>query len=228
VREKVLGFLVFLVVGLYRLTLRIRIVGEENRQRVLFRGQVLLYGLWHQRMVLGILRHPWGRWATMASLSEDGAIIAGFLRYWGFRVVRGSSSRGGRAALGEMVELLSGPRPRARGAALTCDGPRGPARRSKPGIGILAQKLGAAVLPTSSSAVRARFLDSWDRYLVPMPFTRCVVVFGEPLEPRPGEPEDEFLARLDSAIDAVTDEADRQTGQTNAPRGRPPKPEAAA
>jgi lysophospholipid acyltransferase (LPLAT)-like uncharacterized protein len=228
VRDKALGLLLYVVIGLYRLTLRIRTVGEENRQRVIRRGQPILYALWHQRMVLSILKHPREGWATMASRSADGGVIAAFLHFWGFRVVRGSSSRGGPAALGEMVDLLGGQDPPCKGAALTCDGPRGPARKSKPGIAYLASKVGAAVVPLSSSAVRARFLDSWDRYLLPIPFTRCVVVFGEPIERAEGESEADFLGRLDAAVDAVTDEADRLTGQENAPRGRPPRVKAAA
>ena len=202
--------------------------GEENRQRVIRRGQPILYALWHQRMVLPILKHPREGWATMASRSEDGGVIAAFLQFWGLRVVRGSSSRGGAAAMGELVDLLSGENPRCRGAALTCDGSRGPARKSKPGIAYLAAKVGAAVVPMAGSAVRARFLDSWDRYLFPIPFTRCVVVFGEPIERAGGESEADFLLRVDAAIDVVTDEADRLTGQTNAPRGRPPRIKAVA
>jgi lysophospholipid acyltransferase (LPLAT)-like uncharacterized protein len=173
--------------------------------------------IWHQRMVCGILKHPWRGVVTMASQSSDGDVIAGFLLFWGFRAVRGSSSRGGAFALAEMIEALRGT---DRWAALTPDGPRGPARRSKLGIAQLAEALGAPVLPAGTSSSRPRFLRSWDRYLLPMPFSRCVVLFGPPVERAEGESAEAFLARLDAAVDAATEEADRLCGVANAPRER--------
>ncbi len=119
-----------------------------------------------------------------------------------------------------MSEMIRAMRDGAAGAALTTDGPRGPARRSKPGVAKVAEELGAAVFPTASSCRRPKFLDSWDSYLVPLPFSRGLCLFGEPLRREADEPEDAFLARLDRAIDAATNEADRLCGITGAPRGR--------
>ncbi len=216
-RARLLGFLVFVVAALWRATLRIRFVGEEHRDELLRSGLPILHALWHQRMVVAILSH--GRWGavTMASRSSDGEIIATFLKLWGFKVVRGSASRGGRSALLEMIRML---RSGTRGAALTTDGPRGPARRSKSGLARLAAELRAPALPVGSSSTRPLFLKSWDRYLVPLPFSRCVVVFGEPVWPAPGESDESYLARVDAAIDRETSEADRICGVVGAPRGR--------
>jgi lysophospholipid acyltransferase (LPLAT)-like uncharacterized protein len=88
----------------------------------------------------------------------------------------------------------------------------------------LAEALDAPIMPVGTSSRRPRFLRSWDRYLVPMPFSRCAVVFGEGLKREPGEPQETFLARVDAAIDAMTDEADRLCGVAGAPRERGPKP----
>lgn len=221
-RGKLIGFLVFLFVGLWRLTLRIRIVGEENRRAIMASGRPVLHAIWHQRMVLGILKHPFSGTITMASRSEDGEVIATFLACWGFRATRGSSSKGGGQALAEMVDFLKGT---TRWAALTPDGPRGPARRCKSGLARLAEETGGAVMPVGSSSSRPRFLGSWDRYLLPMPFSRCVVVFGPPVERVEGESPEAWLARVDAAIDAMTDEADRICGVTDAPREREPRRE---
>ncbi len=201
----------------YRLTLRIRIVGAENRVAAEARGGPVLHALWHQRMVLGILRHPRSHTVTMASRSRDGGVIAGFLNLWGFVSVRGSSSRGGGAAMRAMVDMLRGT---TRWAALTPDGPRGPARRSKPGIAWLAREVGGSILPTGTSSTRPCFLRSWDRFLVPLPFSRCVVVFEPAFDPKPGESEDEFLARLDAELDRVADLADSLCRVQGAPRER--------
>lgn len=216
-RSRLLGFVLFVLVVLWRATLRIRVVGEERRTVLAAEGVPVLHALWHQRMVVGILSNGFKGVVTMASRSADGEVIAAFLRFWGYRVVRGSSSRGGKEAMREMIrEGHVG----ARWTALTTDGPRGPARRSKTGVLTLAEAVGAAVLPVGSSSSSPKFLRSWDNFLVPLPFSRCACVYGEPLRPEPGETEDAFLARLDRALDAATDEADRICGVTAAPRGR--------
>ena len=211
-----LGVLVFLAITGYRATLRMTIVGEEHRQAIRAKGKKPLHAIWHQRMVGGILAHRGEGYVTMASRSEDGTIIATFLKYWGFGAARGSSSRGGDVASADFLEGLK----TAPGGALTPDGPRGPARKCKRGILVLAEQGNALVLPSSSSSTRPRFLDSWDRFLVPLPFTRCVVVFSPALERGDAESEDGFLARAEAAIDAVTDEADRLCDVVNAPRER--------
>ena len=216
VLPRVLGFLTFLAVSLYRTTLLLTVVGEGHRQAIRAKGKKPLHAIWHQRMVGGILAHRGMGFVTMASKSDDGEIIATFLKYWGFVAVRGSSSRGGDVASADFLEAFK----TAAGSALTPDGPRGPARRCKRGIAVLAEQGNALVLPSSSSSSRPRFLNSWDRFLVPLPFSRCVVVYGPALERAAGESEDAFLARAAEAIDAVTDEADRLCGVANAPRER--------
>jgi lysophospholipid acyltransferase (LPLAT)-like uncharacterized protein len=75
-------------------------------------------------------------------------------------------------------------------------------------------------LPSSSSSSRPKFLNSWDRFLLPLPFSRCVVVFAPAVERAAAESEAAFLVRAAAAIDAVTDEADRLCGVTGAPRER--------
>jgi len=221
VRDRLLGFLVFVAVAALRATLRIRIVGEENRRAIEALDRPVLHSIWHQRMVLGILAHRGSDTVTMASRSQDGGVIAGFLSWWGFRTARGSSSRGGAVAARAMVDALG--TTGRRWAALTPDGPRGPARRSKPGLAWLAAQLDAPLLPVGTSSSRPRFLRSWDRFLFPMPFSRGVVVFGPPVARLPGEEEAAFLSRVDTAIDAATEEADRLCGVVDAPREREPR-----
>lgn len=214
--QRFLGVVVFLVISLWKATLRVSIVGEEHRQAVRAKGKKPLHAIWHQRMVGGILAHRGEGYVTMASKSEDGEIIATFLAYWGFVAARGSSSRGGDVASAAFLEALKS----APGGALTPDGPRGPARKCKRGILVLAEQGNALVLPSASSSSRPRFLNSWDRFLLPLPFSRCVVVFGPALERGDAESEEAFLARAAEAIDAATDEADRLCGVANAPRER--------
>ena len=177
---------------------------RDRYESVAARKVPILFALWHGRMFLSIQAHRKQGIATMASLSKDGAIIAAWLEKNGYIVARGSSSRAGGSALRTMVRQIRN----GRHAALTVDGPRGPARVVAPGIVQLARLTGGWILPISSSASRPRFLKSWDRYLLPMPFSRGVVAYGEAF-PIPREMSDEdAAAKIAAAIDATTGDAD--------------------
>src|SRR6185295_20320325 len=101
-------------------------------------------------------------------------------------------TRGGSQALRGIVRRVRA----GRDAALTVDGPKGPPRAVQPGIVQLARLTGAWILPITFSSSRPRFLASWDRYLLPKPFSRNVVAYGEPF-PIPAEMSDDAaLARI--------------------------------
>ena len=158
-------------------------------------------------MFLSIQAHRHEGIVTMASRSKDGELIAGWLVSNGYSVVRGSSTRGGSQALREMVRRVRS----GRAAALTVDGPTGPPRIVQPGIVELARLTGAWILPITSSSSRPRFLASWDRYLLPAPFSGNVVLYGEPFPvARDTEPAS-AADRIAAALDDATAEADRLT-----------------
>ncbi len=126
----------------------------------------------------------------------------------GYVVVRGSTTRGGSQALRGMVRLVRS----GRHAALTVDGPKGPPRVVQPGVVQLARLTGAWILPITSSSSGARFLASWDRFLVPYPFSKGVVAYGEPFPIPPDISDETALARIASALDAATAQADAAAG----------------
>jgi lysophospholipid acyltransferase (LPLAT)-like uncharacterized protein len=194
---------------------------RDRYEDVSKRGVPILFALWHGRMFLSIQAHRHEGIVTMASKSKDGEIIARWLERNGYAVSRGSSSRAGGAALRAMVREVRG----GRHAALTVDGPRGPARVVQPGVVQLARLTGGWILPITSSSERPRFLRSWDRYLVPGLFSRNVVAYGVAF-PIPRELSDDAAAELiASALDEMTREADRETGITPpAERATPPSP----
>ena len=203
-----LARLVGAVLSVYRATLRVQRVHFDRCLGLKARGVPILFTLWHGRMFLSIQAHRHEAITTMASRSKDGEVIARWLEANGYRVVRGSSSRGGGQALREMVRAV-----RAGGhAALTVDGPRGPARVVQPGILQLARLTGGWILPITSSSARPRFLKSWDRYLLPRPFSRNVVVYGEPFPVDAGLSDEEAARRIAEALDAATGEADSLMG----------------
>lgn len=172
------------------------------------RGVPILFALWHGRMFLSILAHRGQGIATMASRSADGEIIARWLERNGYLAARGSSTRGGGRALRELVRLVRS----GRHAALTVDGPKGPPLVVQPGVVQLAKLTGAWILPITSSCTRPRFLSSWDRHLLPRPFSRGVVAYGEPFPVSKDEPDAEAARRIGSALDAATAEADAAAG----------------
>ena len=142
-----------------------------------------------------------------ASESRDGDIQAVVLRRFGFEVVRGSSKRkGGRALLG-MVDGLR----RGKDIALAVDGPRGPICEVKQGVTYLAGKLDKPIIPVATGAKRRWILEKiWDKYMLPVPFTNGVVVYGRPVIVQ-GTSEEELEAKrkeLQTALNDVTNEAD--------------------
>lgn len=211
--SRLLVRLVGALIVLHRATLKVERLHFDRYLGLRARGVPVLFALWHGRMFLSIQAHRGEGIVTMASRSKDGEIIAGWLERNGYAVVRGSTTRGGGEALRRMVRNVRS----GRHAALTVDGPKGPPRIVQPGVVQLARLTGAWILPITSSASKPRFLASWDRYLLPLPFSRGFVAYGEPF-PIPREMSDEAaLARIASALDAATSEADAAAGITPPP-----------
>lgn len=209
----ILSGVVGAAIALHRATLRVEMLHTERYRDVRARGVPILFALWHGRMYLSIQAHRNQGIVTMASQSKDGELIARWLERNGYVVVRGSTTRGGGQALREMVrQVRSG-----RHAALTVDGPKGPARVVQAGVVQLARLTGAWILPITSSASRPHFFASWDRYLVPYPFSKAIVAYGEPFPVAEDLPEDAALARIASALDSASAEADAAAGLVGSP-----------
>jgi len=200
------------VLGL-RATIRIRELHPERERNLKAAGLPFVYTLWHGRMVLPILAHLHEDIVTMASRSKDGEIIARWLLRNGYIPARGSTKKGGGAALQEMIDLVRA----GHRAALTVDGPNGPPRVVQPGVVRLARETGAWILPLTGSSSRPWFLRSWDRYLVPKPFSRCVVAYGEPFAVEPASSDEEVTLRIGAALDGITREVDAAVGVSPPP-----------
>jgi len=135
--------------------------------------------LWHNRLLLisFVLKKffPQRPGAGLISASRDGDMIADVTRRFGFDVVRGSSSRMGASALLELSEVLAS----GRDVLITPDGPRGPAYELGPGIIFLAQKTGAPVVPVNMEYSSCWRVKSWDRFIIPQPFSKVRVIIGQ-------------------------------------------------
>ena len=193
----VIGVLGACLARLWVASLRVRVHGGdvlagEAGPRILafFHGtQLMLHGLGRTR-----------RTCVMVSRSRDGDVQAAALSVLGFLVVRGSSSRGGTQALAGVVRRLREPH---TDAVFAVDGPRGPYGIVKPGVLAAAEHSSARVIPAGAAARRRIILDrTWDRFVLPLPFTRVDIVLGDVVAL--GEHADE---RLQRAIVACNEEA---------------------
>jgi len=137
----------------------------------------------------------------LISRHRDAEHLARLAERWGYRFVRGSSKRGGEVGLLGIVRNLQ----EGNVAAVTPDGPRGPAEKVKPGALAAAQHAGAALLPIGARASSAWWLSSWDRFCIPKPFAAIEIVYGPPVEVPPGKEELRHgIGVVEAALQAVT------------------------
>lgn len=184
-------------------TWRIRVVDAGRLERAQESGRNVIFALWHGQLLPLQYAHRGRGICTLASLHRDGRMAAGLLTSLGYAVVDGSTTRGAARGLLGLLENLN----RGRDAAITTDGPRGPARRAQTGIFFLSERAGAPVVPVAASASRAKLLSSWDSFVVPMPFARVAVAYGEPIEPDATRDAAERAEELTSILDCLTERA---------------------
>lgn len=168
----------------------------------------VLYVTWHQRLIPYIWYYRFKEVVVMASMSRDGELAARYVSAFGWIPVRGSSKKRGREALLEMVPFVKKGHP----AALACDAPTGPAYISKIGITALAQKTGRPIQAGMWCCDRFWTLKSWDRTLIPKPFSRIVLMFSEPIHVAEDATRDEVEAArqlLDERLNTMMYQADR-------------------
>lgn len=174
--QQIFFYIGLLSVKIISLTYRIKVIQPEIELNVLKGGQVPIYASWHQRFFTGITffarRKPI---SIMISQSRDGELISRIVNQLGMHTVRGSSSRGGGKALHEICEMAH------RGCRIghIVDGPRGPFGVVKPGLVRIAQYSGMPIIPTVISNERNWVFNSWDSFMVPKPFSRVIIRFGD-------------------------------------------------
>ena len=179
-------------------------MGIDEARRV--KGPVI-YAFWHQRQVFFTWTHRGAHAKILVSRSKDGEIIARVMRLSRLGACRGSSSRGAVAGARELLDALN----EGFDTAVTCDGPKGPAREVKAGILYLAQKTGVPIIPiASATSRRLEFARSWDRFQVPLPFSRALVVHGPAVLVGPQDDLTAKARELKIALDRIHEQADRE------------------
>jgi lysophospholipid acyltransferase (LPLAT)-like uncharacterized protein len=202
--DRPLTLLVYALLRFIHASMRITVAGRDVLPDFVRRGEAFIGISWHGRLLMLPFLYPGKELHVLISVHRDGEIIANIVKRFGFSAVRGSSSKGGKEALNEMVRLGN----ENKDLAITPDGPRGPAEIVKPGVAKLARLTGKAVVPVAFASSRCKRLKSWDRFLIPYPFSRGAFVTGEPLYYREGEEMEAFRLRIEDALRSVTDRAD--------------------
>lgn len=128
-------------------------------------------------MLLPWFLHRNDGFAALTSKSKDGDLLAKQLKHWKYKVVRGSSSKGGDVALGIMVDHAKN----GYSIAITPDGPRGPEQKFKAGAVITAKKSGVPLVLMGIGIKSKKKLKSWDKFQVPNPFTNVKVIYSDPI-----------------------------------------------
>ena len=187
-----------------------RVVTRENEQQELDAVREYggcIYPTWHQRMFYFF--HDFGsRHVTMMiSKSKDGEYANALALKLGFYSVRGSRTRAGRTAMHELIDLMKNSSEHKAG--MMADGPKGPPRVLKMGSIRIARETGKPIIPMMYGAKRRIIFKSWDRYFLPVPFTKVVLIHGEPAFV-PGDADDEECERIRLTIEQRMNEmADR-------------------
>jgi lysophospholipid acyltransferase (LPLAT)-like uncharacterized protein len=171
-------FFAYYLIRIYSLTFRLTVVNEEKWQALLKSDKTILLCTWHQQFFSAI-RHfkTYSKFnpGLMISQSRDGDLISGVANKTGWHTPRGSSSRGGKKAMGEMIKHLK----TYKFGCHIVDGPRGPMGKVKAGIIRMAQEVDALVVPFYISAENAWFFNSWDKFMLPKPFSKVTITFGD-------------------------------------------------
>jgi hypothetical protein len=189
-------------------TLDLTILNEASHVELRKQFPNLIYTLWHGRLLLLVYSHRNRGITVLVSQSRDGEYLSRMLQWARFRTVRGSSTRGGARGLLGLIKAIQ----EGYDVAITPDGPRGPAHQVQPGVIYLAQQTGAPIVPVTASAKRYKQFQSWDRFLVPYPFSKAVVLFGEPFFVPPKVTESRitgYQEKLQKELNRITEEADR-------------------
>ncbi|MDX8411385.1 MAG: lysophospholipid acyltransferase family protein [Mariprofundaceae bacterium] len=200
--------LIYLVYLLLSRTIRWQLVGERYRAG---QAQHFILSFWHARMLM--MPYAFSRWQGYMLISEhrDGGFIADTMGLIGIKTVRGSTTRSGARAMLRMLRLVKSEN---TDLGITPDGPKGPREIAQPGTVQMSRKSGLPILPVCYATKRHRRARSWDRFYIPLPFTRGVFVFGEFVHIGHDEPMDDALAKVQAAMDNVQSQADRYFAST--------------
>ena len=186
--------------------------GREHANTLTKNGKPYIAAFWHGRLLMaptGWKKHV--PLSVMISKHRDGELISRTVNHFGVATIRGSTARGGTKALRESLKAIQ----KGHNVAITPDGPRGPRMRAQIGIILLAKLSGAPIIPATYSVSRRKLLSSWDRFIIALPFSRGIYLWGVPIHVANDASDSALEAariKLEKSINLLTEEADRRMG----------------
>jgi len=174
----------------------------DGAEDVLARRRAVVIVLWHEELLPILWRHRGLGISAVVSVARDGQYLAEAAGRLGYELIRGSSRRGATQALLGALRALE----ERRSVAFTPDGPIGPRRVAKMGAAAAAQRAGVPILPIRATVSRAWRFNSWDRFVLPKPFARIAIRYGEPIDVGAGdEGLERGVAALQEALNLLGD-----------------------
>jgi len=170
--------------------------GRHHLDKILKEKSNHIFVVWHGRFIVPIYIHRGKKICPMISLHADGEMIAQTMYKLGYRPVRGSSTRGGKKAFHEMVNIVRHGTP----GAIIPDGPKGPRHQFKPGTLYIAQQTESYLIPMTFAANRKIVFKSWDKFMLPLPFSKVIFLYEKPVK-IPGKTSSQQLAKIRSDIE---------------------------
>jgi len=171
------------IISLFWWTCRVeKIIGDEHTQKLIEKGETIIPCYWHQMHIFGSwymrkLQKRGLKIGFLISPSVDGEVAAKIVESWGAVAIRGSSNRTGARALKDMYNTIVKDK---ISPVTTSDGPTGPVHKFKQGAILLAQLTQSPMLPIAYTASRYWELKTWDKFIIPKPFSRIIIAVGEP------------------------------------------------
>jgi lysophospholipid acyltransferase (LPLAT)-like uncharacterized protein len=197
IQQATIVFLAYWLIRILTATWRVRVVDQTAG----FTGPRICVA-WHENIAslasygLSIRKHL----TLLVSASRDGEAGVRVAKKFGLETLRGSSSRRSLAALREVIRASQA----GRWIGLLVDGPRGPAREPKPGASMTSAITGVPVVPVAAHVKSFWRLNSWDRTIIPFPFTKIEVIVGEPIPPPSGTDRKEIKRHSQAIADALS------------------------
>jgi len=198
----------FFLIKFLQWTMRIEELNSERIRGIWARGGNIIGAFWHGRLLMTPLVYGGPGLKILISRHRDGELITRTVRHFGLETVRGSSTRGGIGGIKGLARALQ----EGYDVAIAPDGPRGPRYKVQPGVIQLARMTGFPVFPFTFSAFPRKVLQSWDRFIIPYPFSHGVFVFGEPISVDRTATKKEIEAMtllLEERLQEITEMADR-------------------
>tara|TARA_R110002167_G_scaffold127316_2_gene308839 strand:+ start:38258 stop:38995 length:738 start_codon:yes stop_codon:yes gene_type:complete len=191
-------------------------LGVDKVDELYNAGTPFIVSFWHGRLLM--TSFGWQRerpFHMLISAHRDGELIAHTVKHLGIDWIKGSTAKEGKKSKGGAQALRSMLKALKEGAyvGITPDGPRGPRMRASDGVITVARMSGAPIIPLTYGVRGGRVLNTWDRFLIPYPFSKGVLYWGEPMDVSKDDDLEAARVRLEQRLTEMTTEADQMTGR---------------